>query len=437
MEETHSSRPNVARICPRVDPKTNRMRLALILTPLLALTALAANADYWPSRLNGHLLEAEGLPKEVAPNKITALYMSASWCGPCKQFTPRLTAFRDQYAEKFQFVLLSHDRSLPDQLKYLHDSGMRTPSLAFDNKEQIQMLERDAKGSGIPQLLIYGEDGVLITNEGRGLIEKKQDPKKPRDWGNRHSNGYKQWEELLKSWHKLTDVPEVTPAQYQQALQEKYGSLAYWPIYLAVQQKPAPGPIDKEEEARIAEALERRAIAAGESVAKSQAWEELMESARLIAEGNPKSGRLLLEAYRKSAPFFRAAGALAAGNPSFRESCRKIPPSENYTSEFMLHAMAAAAAKNVSPEDSKLFWEFFGERGQYDFEILEPLLLLGDPKAYEVLESYAKRGTTFFHLLTPVLDRMLQAGRKEPLAVFEILERNCPPSFLQQNRRQR
>ena len=43
------------------------------------------------------IIDADGkeIPTESLRGKIVALYFSASWCIPCKKFTPQLIKFRD------------------------------------------------------------------------------------------------------------------------------------------------------------------------------------------------------------------------------------------------------------------------------------------------------------------------------------------------------
>jgi serine/threonine protein kinase len=84
---------------------------------------IAAADDYWVKKLAPELLTQ--VPQKLAPGKITALYMSASWCGPCQAFTPELVRFRDRYADKFQFVFISYDKDLASQLKYIQKAGMK------------------------------------------------------------------------------------------------------------------------------------------------------------------------------------------------------------------------------------------------------------------------------------------------------------------------
>ena len=65
--------------------------------------------------------------KQVDPselqNKIVGLYFTASWCPPCRQFTPIL---KDTYegleGEAFEIIFLTSDRSKEDTMLYYNNN---------------------------------------------------------------------------------------------------------------------------------------------------------------------------------------------------------------------------------------------------------------------------------------------------------------------------
>ena len=163
-----------------------------------ALTKELRTKYDWVYRLNGLLLQENGVPDKIEPGKITALYMSAKWCGPCRGFTPELVKFRNQNADHFQFVFVSFDKSKAQQLQYMVEDEMNTPSIPFDLKEKDQLIA-DKANEGIPQLLVYSPQGTLITRNGRELIQSGQDSS---DIGNTNVYGFKQWKSMLEPWIK-------------------------------------------------------------------------------------------------------------------------------------------------------------------------------------------------------------------------------------------
>ena len=65
--------------------------------------------DFLPSTLLN--MAEQKVPSSTLKNKYIGLYFSASWCGPCRSFTPELIKFRNQHAENFEVVLVGGDGS--------------------------------------------------------------------------------------------------------------------------------------------------------------------------------------------------------------------------------------------------------------------------------------------------------------------------------------
>lgn len=61
---------------------------------------------------------------------VLALYFSAHWCPPCRQFTPVLReAFRNSGTQKTGVVFVSSDRSPQDQLDYMRSDHGPWPAV--------------------------------------------------------------------------------------------------------------------------------------------------------------------------------------------------------------------------------------------------------------------------------------------------------------------
>lgn len=135
---------------PRVPPT----RLETLLQGKLVSFAGGRVVPYDASRLNGV--------------KFYGLYFSASWCGPCREFTPELIA--DYAAIKavhpeFEIVLVSWDRSEADQHAYLRDDAMPWPALRFSER-RLTEIARHA-GSGIPCLVLVDGEGKELSHSYR------------------------------------------------------------------------------------------------------------------------------------------------------------------------------------------------------------------------------------------------------------------------------
>ncbi len=96
------------------------------------------------------------------------LYFSASWCGPCREFTPELisdyAAIKAVYPE-FELVLVSWDRSESDQHAYMRDDAMPWPALRFSERRLAEIALH--AGSGIPCLVLVDGEGKELSHSYR------------------------------------------------------------------------------------------------------------------------------------------------------------------------------------------------------------------------------------------------------------------------------
>ena len=121
--------------------------------------------------------EVVGEPEEVdavaARADIVGFYFSASWCGPCRNFTPRLArAYRRLRAagERFEVVFISADRDKAPFDAYFAE--MPWLALPFSEKDLNTDLKALFDIHGIPALvLLRSSDGKVVKMDGRSVIE--------------------------------------------------------------------------------------------------------------------------------------------------------------------------------------------------------------------------------------------------------------------------
>lgn len=107
--------------------------------------------------------------ERLAGVKFYALYFSASWCGPCREFTPSLVAaypkLRAEFPE-FEIILVNADHSASDMARYIKDDKMAWPSLGWSAAQSSEL--RAYCGEGIPCLVLVAADGRVLSDSFRG-----------------------------------------------------------------------------------------------------------------------------------------------------------------------------------------------------------------------------------------------------------------------------
>ena len=139
------------------------------------LNLAAGDTQWFTKKLPVQLTNAESkmIPADTLKGKITAVYFSASWCPPCRAFTPKLVEFYNQVKDKgnFELIFVSCDRDKNAMMDYMKKYNM--PFLAAPHRDPVaQALMRDLGVRGIPTLAVFAPDGKLITKNGRSDVMK-------------------------------------------------------------------------------------------------------------------------------------------------------------------------------------------------------------------------------------------------------------------------
>lgn len=101
---------------------------------------------------------------EFEKKKLIGLYASAHWCGPCREFTPKLVAFYNKIAAthpEFEIVFVSNDKTASAMEGYMREDQMPWPALSFSKVAGNQSIKKYF-GDSIPCLVIVDETGKVV-----------------------------------------------------------------------------------------------------------------------------------------------------------------------------------------------------------------------------------------------------------------------------------
>jgi len=105
-------------------------------------------------------------------------YFSASWCPPCRGFTPQLVEFYTKYhvEKKFDVVLVSWDEAKDDFSDYY--AKMPWYALPFEDREGMNHLTKGFQVQSIPTLIgVEADSGKIITTQARNMVVKDPEGK--------------------------------------------------------------------------------------------------------------------------------------------------------------------------------------------------------------------------------------------------------------------
>lgn len=132
----------------------------LSLAGLLTTGSLRADlSELLPEQLR--TANNEVIERSALEGRIVGLYFSASWCPPCRAFTPSLVELRDAHNEVFEVILVGFDRTPTAHWNYMRDYKMQFLSMVPGGNESRSLAERFGV-RGIPHLAIIGPDGSVI-----------------------------------------------------------------------------------------------------------------------------------------------------------------------------------------------------------------------------------------------------------------------------------
>lgn len=129
--------------------------------------------DLFGKRLVG--LKGKRISTADLVGKKIGIYFTASWCPPCRAFTPDLVKAYNQLqteGKPFEVVLVTSDRDKASMEKYMKDYDMPFVAVPFGDK-RIDALKKKFAVSGIPKLVVVDDTGKTLSAEARGEISAR------------------------------------------------------------------------------------------------------------------------------------------------------------------------------------------------------------------------------------------------------------------------
>lgn len=123
------------------------------------------------NNISSQLLSKNGLisSSDAIGGKVIAIYFSASWCGPCRNFTPQLVSLHNATRSKpFEIIFVSCDHSNEDFMAYYNGHHGNWLAVPYDDakREQLQAI---FKVTGIPRLAVLTSAGRLLVDNAVGM----------------------------------------------------------------------------------------------------------------------------------------------------------------------------------------------------------------------------------------------------------------------------
>lgn len=137
-------------------------------------------ADHWSTDLFGPKLltkpHTSGVPTAAAlrGKKLVALYFSASWCPPCRSFSPTLIEFYKSVRDDVEIIFVSSDRddaSFSDYFGKFPWLAMVPGHTSKEHNDRQATLATKMHIQGIPSVVVLDADtGHFVTDGARDDI---------------------------------------------------------------------------------------------------------------------------------------------------------------------------------------------------------------------------------------------------------------------------
>ena len=103
---------------------------------------------------------------EEIKSKYICLYFSASWCAPCKKFSPKLIDYYKKYKKEkdFEIILIPYKEINKEDYKKYYNLMPWYSTTRIKNYVKLKELY---KCNSVPYLIVLNKKGQIISNNGR------------------------------------------------------------------------------------------------------------------------------------------------------------------------------------------------------------------------------------------------------------------------------
>jgi len=164
----------------------------------------------------------------VKNKELVLLYFSASWCPPCKAFSPLLKEFYQATKDRIEIVYVSSDSTVAEFEGYF--GSMPWLSLPIDGAAPIKnKLAQTMQIRGIPALVVLNaKTGHFVTDQAREQVTASLKSK---------SGKKEAMTQLLHTWHVETEAVPLDQAKFNGGAGA--GPQGLWAIVMALLKNPA------------------------------------------------------------------------------------------------------------------------------------------------------------------------------------------------------
>jgi len=110
----------------------------------------------------------------ISANQIIGVFLAADWCGECHGFAKKLFQVYKEVnkdEKKFEIILCSIEKT--EESFREHFEGMPCLAIPFEANELRDNLGSTLWLRGVPKLILFERNGIILTKNGRNVISQQ------------------------------------------------------------------------------------------------------------------------------------------------------------------------------------------------------------------------------------------------------------------------